>query len=73
MIKIYVWLDVASQGTPMLSWAQDQMSNTVERAIVKGVFSLNESQAFKVELGFGRYLKAATVVFTDHDQEVLKR
>jgi len=73
IIKIYVWLDVATQGTPILSWAQHQMSNSVERAIVKGVFTLNDQQAFKVELGFGRYLKAATVVFADHDQEVLKR
>jgi len=73
LIKTYVWLEVASKGTPMLSWAPDQMSSSVERAIVKNVVSFSEKQAFKVELGFGRHLKAATMVFADHDQDIRKR
>lgn len=70
MRKSYVWLSVACQGKPILSWAQDQMSNFVERAIVKGVFSLREGDSFKVELGFGHNLKAASMVFAGHDKDV---
>jgi len=70
LVKNYVWLEIAHQGMPILAWASDQISENVERGVLKSISS--ENQSFTVQLGIGMYLKATRIQFVEENHKVLK-
>lgn len=70
LVKNYVWLEIAHQGMPILAWASDQMSENVERAVLKSISS--ENQSFTVECGIGMYLKTSRLQFVEENHKVLQ-
>jgi len=67
---MYFWFERSHQGMPVLSWAPNQMTGKVERAVVKSVE--NENQVFKVELGYGKNFKAGSIWIHEQDPEIFK-
>jgi len=70
LVKNYVWLEIAHQGMPILAWASDQISENVERGVLKSISY--DNQSFTVQLGIGMYLKTSRIQFVEENHKVLK-
>jgi len=70
LVKNYVWLEIAHQGMPILAWASDQISENVERGVLKSISF--EKRSFTVQLGIGMCLKTSRIQFVEENHKVLK-